>query len=279
MIIYKITNLVNGKIYIGQTTNTLEYRFDQHLREARYSQNNNTRNNYFHNALNYYGKDNFKAEIIDTAETLEELNKKEIYWINYYNSINKSIGYNLQEGGKSGKRTDSTKKKIGALTKKNWENPEFAKKCRIGLKKATEKWQQICKENRIELECQYCHKKFSVAPSASKTRKYCSQECANLANSSRLIENSKKSAELKRQKTAERNILIQQDVLQWLKENKELVNKCPKNSISTNLISLQQLIINKYNFSDWRSISTAICGSPSKIKLLEYLKEKCENIC
>ena len=54
LIIYKATNLVNGKIYIGQTINTLEYRKNQHFREARCEKRKNI---YFHNALNKYGED------------------------------------------------------------------------------------------------------------------------------------------------------------------------------------------------------------------------------
>lgn len=54
---------------------------------------------YLNNALRKYGKESFKVEIIDAAKTIEELKKKEIYYISFYNSTNRKIGYNLSLGG------------------------------------------------------------------------------------------------------------------------------------------------------------------------------------
>ena len=71
MLIYKATNLINGKIYIGMTTKTLEHRVKVHKRD---SQRLNT---YFYQAIRKQGFDNFKWEVIDTAETMEELEEKE----------------------------------------------------------------------------------------------------------------------------------------------------------------------------------------------------------
>lgn len=89
MIIYKITNLINQKIYIGQTIRTLEERFGEHRRS--------THEFHLHNAIRKYGPQNFTAEIIDTATSRDELNEKEIYWINYYKSD--ITGYNMKPGG------------------------------------------------------------------------------------------------------------------------------------------------------------------------------------
>lgn len=117
LIIYKSTNLINNKIYIGQTINSLEYRKQQHYREAK---SKNRKSVYFHNALNKYGYDNFIFEKIDEAQTLEELNEKERFWIKFYDSTNKNLGYNLDSGGNSGgKKSEETKRKIGETTKKN----------------------------------------------------------------------------------------------------------------------------------------------------------------
>jgi group I intron endonuclease len=91
MIIYKITNLINGKIYIGQ---------DKHNRPSYYGSGK-----IINLAILKYGRDNFKKEIIDTAVSKEELNEKEIYWISFYNSRDKSIGYNLAAGGEGFDRT------------------------------------------------------------------------------------------------------------------------------------------------------------------------------
>lgn len=63
-----------------------------------------------------YGKDNFVCELIDTTSSLKELNNKEIYWISFYNSTNRNIGYNLTNGGDGGNtylcKTDEEMKEI-----------------------------------------------------------------------------------------------------------------------------------------------------------------------
>lgn len=98
MYIYKITNKINNKIYIGQVYNKTIYdRFERHINEA----SPNSRS-YIGRAINKYGAENFVCELIDTASSLKELNQKEIYWIAYYNSTNKNIGYNLTLGGDGG---------------------------------------------------------------------------------------------------------------------------------------------------------------------------------
>lgn len=96
MIIYKITNLKNNKIYIGLTTlKSAQCRFTKHVSEAK----NSTENRYFLNAINKYGKENFKIEEIDFAYTIEELKQKEINYIKLLRSTDRNIGYNLSEGG------------------------------------------------------------------------------------------------------------------------------------------------------------------------------------
>ena len=95
-IIYKFTNKINNKIYIGQTTQTLEQRINKHLQQL----NDET---YFHRALKKYGIDNFNIEIIEQSIPLNELDNREIYWIKYYNSYYTSNqGYNLTKGGQWG---------------------------------------------------------------------------------------------------------------------------------------------------------------------------------
>lgn len=88
MWIYKITNIQNNKIYIGQTIRPIEQRFHRHLNDAL----NNIIDTHFARAIRKYGKDSFIIEQIDTANTQKELNEKEQYWIKFYNSIEN--GYN-----------------------------------------------------------------------------------------------------------------------------------------------------------------------------------------
>jgi group I intron endonuclease len=92
--IYKITNTVNSKVYIGQTTRSIEARFKEHLRNC------NTvskKSMHLYAAMNTYGKENFSIELLGEAASQDELNEKEIYWINYYDSLNN--GYNMKQGG------------------------------------------------------------------------------------------------------------------------------------------------------------------------------------
>lgn len=85
MIIYKTTNLINGKIYIGKTKRTTSSYYGS--------------GTVLQYAFKKYGKENFKRETIDTADTYKELNEKEVYWIKYYKSTDKEVGYNRSLGG------------------------------------------------------------------------------------------------------------------------------------------------------------------------------------
>ena len=88
MLIYQITNIQNNKVYIGQTIRLIEQRFHRHRSDAL----NNILDTHFARAIRKYGKDSFIIEEIDNAQTQDELNQKEQYWIRYYNSV--EDGYN-----------------------------------------------------------------------------------------------------------------------------------------------------------------------------------------
>jgi|ERR1700728_1460568 len=90
-IIYLITNLVNGKMYVGQTIKTASARFVQHIWTA-----NNKDGHLIHNAIRKYGSENFKISIIDAAFTAEELDYKETWYIQSLNCLDRKIGYNLK---------------------------------------------------------------------------------------------------------------------------------------------------------------------------------------
>lgn len=92
-IIYKITNKVNGKSYIGQTRYTIEFRWRQHQHKKD--------NTYFHNAIHKYGIDNFSIEILEECD-IKNLNSREIFYIAKYDTFNN--GYNLTIGGDGNRR-------------------------------------------------------------------------------------------------------------------------------------------------------------------------------
>lgn len=134
MLIYKISNSKNNKVYIGQTIRPIEERFKRHINDAI----NNILDTHFARAIRKYGKENFYIEEIDKANTQEELNLKEQYWIRYFDSVNN--GYNETDASyKCGGNTYKSKSKEELLligqkiskTKLKGNNPNSKKiKCR-----------------------------------------------------------------------------------------------------------------------------------------------------
>ena len=112
--IYKHTNKINGKVYIGQTCQKPEYRWNhgKGYKECP----------HFYDAILKYGWENFEHEIIETGLTNEEANERETYWINFFNSTNEDFGYNLSLGGLNREFSEETKQKLSNHAKKLWEN-------------------------------------------------------------------------------------------------------------------------------------------------------------
>lgn len=104
-VIYKVTNLINNKIYIGQTVKTEPQRWQAHV----WSAYNNPENDCIAlcAAIRKYGKENFKREILEEIENTDELNNREIYYIQLYNSYNPTYGYNICLGGDGHTKYDS----------------------------------------------------------------------------------------------------------------------------------------------------------------------------
>lgn len=136
MWIYKITNIQNNKVYIGQTIRPIKQRINRHFNDAL----NNILDTHFARAIRKYGKENFIIEEIDTAQTQDELNRKEQYWIQYYNSV--LDGYNETDAiSKCGGNTyqSKTKEEIKIITNKirqtklGYKNPMARKIKRINI--------------------------------------------------------------------------------------------------------------------------------------------------
>jgi len=106
-LIYKITNLVNGKVYIGQTYQLLRERITDYKRLKC--------NDHLKNAIIKYGFDNFKFEVIYETNEINELNQKEIFYIKEYNSTDRNIGYNIDLGGRNKIVSDETKQKMSQI--------------------------------------------------------------------------------------------------------------------------------------------------------------------
>jgi len=109
MVIYKTTNLINNKIYIGQDSqNNPEYFGSGKI---------------LNNAIKKYGKSNFKKEILEECSSKEELNEREIYWINKLNSMDTNIGYNIATGGHGGNLGKLVNRKISSTIRQLYNDP------------------------------------------------------------------------------------------------------------------------------------------------------------
>lgn len=86
--IYKTTNLVNGKIYIGK-------------KKGEFTDSYKGSGRYIRNAFNKYGFDNFSVELIEYCETLDIQNQREQYWIKHYHDLGYTM-YNISTGGDGG---------------------------------------------------------------------------------------------------------------------------------------------------------------------------------
>jgi len=184
VIIYKIRNKINNKIYIGQTINSLERRTARHLKS----------NSYIGNALRKNGIQSFDISIIDTADDINLLNEKEEYWISYYNTICPD-GYNLSYGGNNSGMSEETKRKLrkpkpdgfrnsGMFQKGGHTSTEFKKGIHPGTewKKGRVSWNNGLVGYRAGHPCYHGEdtgKKISIANTgnhpSNKTRKQMSK--------------------------------------------------------------------------------------------------------
>ena len=102
--IYKITNKINGKIYVGQS-NDIQRRFLEHTHRNKLQ---------IDMAIQKYGKENFIFEILEECP-IEQLNEREMYWIETLNSFKN--GYNYRFGGNNGRHSERSKKKMSEAHK------------------------------------------------------------------------------------------------------------------------------------------------------------------
>lgn len=163
MIIYKVTNKINGKIYIGQTTANLEKRRSQHL----YDSKTNRYKSIFHRALRKYGVDCFTWSIIETCNTYEELDEMEFHYIMQYDShIN---GYNMCvntycQSGKlnpnyGNRMSEETKNKLSIMAKNRysdgkshpWVGRKHTKESKEKMSKSSKYRRPVSEETRRKM--------------------------------------------------------------------------------------------------------------------------------
>lgn len=152
MIVYEAINLINNKRYIGQTTRSLNERRIEHIKTSKRNVNVSL---HFYRALNKYGIENFCWKIIDRADTQDDLNIKESFWIEFFNTTNIKYGYNLKGGGYKPFLTEEVKRKIGDAQKGELnhmfgiygsENPSSKRVININTQEIFDSVTDLCKK-------------------------------------------------------------------------------------------------------------------------------------
>ncbi len=152
MCIYFILNKINGKYYIGKTTQSLDKRWKQHVY-------NSTRtrypiNTHFYNAIRKFGSKNFEVRELLQCSDFISLDLAEEYFISFFDSTNKSFGYNCSFGGEGGRKTEEVKRKI-SLSHKGKKLSENHKRniglARIGLKRVQIKKRYFSEETKAKI--------------------------------------------------------------------------------------------------------------------------------
>lgn len=116
--IYKITNLINGKVYIGQSSN-IERRFREHK--------SNSTSEHLRASIQLYGIDNFDFSILEITD-IEDLDDRERYWIQYYSSNDPEHGYNSTDDGESRRGWHHSKysiQKMSESSKRLAQQPDY----------------------------------------------------------------------------------------------------------------------------------------------------------
>lgn len=126
MFIYVVTNLINGKQYVGLTTTPLKKRWREHTYRTSCC-------SALHKAIRKYGVDNFSIQQIDVADSLIELKQKEVYWIAELNTLSPN-GYNLTIGGEHPRWSEESRQKLSSTEKGHPVSEETRRKISIANK-------------------------------------------------------------------------------------------------------------------------------------------------
>jgi len=176
VIIYKIENKSNGKIYVGQTQRTLQERIREHKRKSR-------KLSYIDRAIKKYGLENFIVEVIEECETIDELNEREKFWIRELNCKIPN-GYNLTDGGLGRVVTDKERKNKSESQKGHVVSEETRKKI---SKANTGKTHVVTEEMRKYMSAMSavkhpvrCIETGKIFDSVTAAAKWCGVQCGTV---------------------------------------------------------------------------------------------------
>ena len=136
MIVYKITNKITGKSYIGQTVSSLSKRWSDH---------NSSKKNctYLKRSIEKYGKNAFQIKILVRCNNIEEMNHREQYYIKLFNTLAPN-GYNLESGGNNKRLHEETKLKMRKpKSEEHKKNMKLNHRCNKRMKLPLEERQKL----------------------------------------------------------------------------------------------------------------------------------------
>lgn len=156
--VYKITNQINNKCYIGQTTQGISRRWTEHKRDSK------NRDSEMYKDMRKYGVHNFSVEVLESGLTQQELSQQEVYWIKKTESFER--GYNLTTGGISGfQMSESTVAKISVAN--TGENNNM-----YGKTHSEEAREKISKAHKGKVMTKKQRKNMSLARQGEKNHFY-----------------------------------------------------------------------------------------------------------
>jgi group I intron endonuclease len=146
--IYAIQNMINNKIYIGQTKNP-EYRWYCHKNNS-FNEKTACYNTYIARAIRKYGVDSFQFDIIENYDNINDCNNAEEFWIKFLFSHNSSIGYNIKLGGNNHSMSEATKQKIGVANSISLKGKKLTDKHKYNISLSL-KGKDVSQEHRDNL--------------------------------------------------------------------------------------------------------------------------------
>ena len=136
MHIYTITNTFNEKVYVGQTTQDIDKRYQQHRNLLNSQKHYNV---HLQKSWTKYGPSSFVFDTVARARHELELNDLEIHFIELHQSTSNEFGYNLKSGGNGGTHSLETKRKIGARHKGRVYNDEWRGRMSVAQRRRYER--------------------------------------------------------------------------------------------------------------------------------------------
>jgi len=226
--IYKLTNKINNKIYVGFTKSKPEYRWNQHKKDAR-----NNSGYQIHEAIRKYGWDNFDCEVIYQSTNINHcLNEMEPYFIEFYDTY--ANGYNATKGG-GGKVSEASQETKQKMSKAKIGTKRSAKSIEKGSDTTKKLW-----EENYEYMYSVCSRKgeqngmFGLTGEKSPHygKKHTKDRCKNISNA---LKGKKKSQE-HIENMSKSYIITHPDGNQQIIKN--LTKFCRENKLTTQLMRM-----------------------------------------